>query len=236
MQLPPLLRWVRIRWGAHDAPVVAYTYFDPQSGPSARAESAGQVEVFRLAGSSAKLEPLDASEVERRALPERPAWLVDYGPQPRHFGSWLHDAAMRPAVHPERPREVQALFFADGVEPEVLWVRLLDRIDDPTLPVYVGELLSTPRALVGIQPGTQLGVRPAPGTDLPIHIGQRERQNAQRFVGACNACGFDLMPFDCDARIAEQFPHLGPGGTGVHVVQFSAPCPLCDGAMVLSRR
>ncbi|MGE0434231.1 MAG: hypothetical protein AB7K09_15460 [Planctomycetota bacterium] len=248
-RIPPLI-WVRVALPAN-APwpsFIGFTYVDAEQGLSAggfpeiepdirSADWHSMMPVIaRLAGQMlANATPLDEAERIALGVPDRPAWVAHYGPQPAHHGCWADDPALQRQLHADYPDDLPAMFMGnpatDSVPAEQMWVRLIDREDSTGW--YIGRLLNAPHVLTHVKQGDTVRLRITPGCDVPVYVGPHEAANLEAWDCRCEACAFDLLPADVAWLMQKQFPDLPEGGT---MAAFTTRCPQCSGAMIVRSR
>ncbi|MEM6926361.1 MAG: hypothetical protein AAF602_05505 [Myxococcota bacterium] len=117
----PLSAWVQV------GETVAYTYVDPQQGASAQWRSEGVLHVRRVPLEPAGLVVLRDERRRELGLPDVPAWIEAYGPQPlpgTRWGGWRTDPRLAGRFHPDYPDDVQVLVGGGGLPFEGVWMSL----------------------------------------------------------------------------------------------------------------
>jgi len=253
----PFGRWVWID-GLPDGPMIAFVYFDPEQGVSAKGGRAGDPNLatmpshtVRLAGFEVR--ELSADEVRVHELPARPAWLTHYGPQPDAEAPWRGDPLLAGKFHPQFPDDTQALVH-DGdprrtrISAEQCWVRLhrvepaptralfvIEQLGSPlALPspyVYVGELLNQPHALQSVKRGEPLKLISVHGMPNLLQVTDAYlRERANWAISPCNKCGATEV-FDPPSVMGKfRFPGLPEGGV---LESFTSFCTMCGGMQML---
>lgn len=238
-QIPPL-KWARLTGSTFGEGLIVFTYHDRQSGLSCKGFFIGSEDAavlaerplitVRLAQPKGEFHLLSTDEISQLGLPELPAWLKHYGQQPKHWGSWFSDPLISTLLNPDYPCDLIVSFAGlpeeDNVPSEEMWVRLFDREDDTNF--YIGNLLNQPNVLKRVRQNDEVRLRIAPGSKMPVFVGERELHNLERYKVACQGCGFDMLSFDVPALLARSFPDLP---TGEKVRNFTTRCRLCNGPM-----
>jgi hypothetical protein len=252
----PFGRWVWID-RLPDEPMIAFVYLDQHAGPSAKGGLAGEQNLatmpsrtVRLAGVTVR--ELSDEEVRVRKLPERPAWLDSYGPQPDADAPWRNDPLLAGQFHPQFPDDTQALVH-DGDPrrmrrgPELCWVRFqrvaraptrrlltLERAGteiEPSRHVYVGELLNQPHTLKSVKRGDRIKVISVHGLPHPLHVTDDYLTEREGWaISPCDRCGATEV-FDPPSVMAKvRFPDA-PAGAAIE--SFTSFCSMCGGMQML---
>ena len=183
-----------------------------------------------------------------RKLPERPAWLDHYGPQPNAEAPWRTDPLLAGKFHPQFPDDTQVLVH-DGDPrrtrrgPELCWVRI-QRVDraptrrlvepseiEPSRHVYIGELLNQPHTLQSVKRGERIKLISVHGLPHPLHVTDdylRERE--EWAISPCDRCGATEV-FDPPSVMAQvRFPDAPKDSV---IEQFTSFCSVCGGVQLL---
>ena len=245
-----LLRWVELQlpeppWTEAE-PFVGFVYLDPQAGLSAKGGRTGDQTHIERPALTVRLpigvpgRVLGEEEALTRGLPTTPAWLSFYGPQPPAHGPWRVDPHLRGKFHPQYPDDLQVLVHdgeprRTGKRTELCWVRVTGEDRGHATPVYVGELLSQPHALVTVKAGERLRFIAATGCKYPLYVTEAYLdERAGWDIGACPSCGLTETLDPPSVMAATRFPDLGEAAP----VTFTAHCAQCGPphAQVVQRR
>ncbi|CAN5304726.1 hypothetical protein BH11MYX1_BH11MYX1_10060 [soil metagenome] len=254
----PFGSWVMID-RLPDEPVIAFVYLDAHAGPSAKGGLASQHDLAVMPSRTIRLSPqvvlreLSAAELGARALPSRPTWVEQYGPQPDPKAPWHKDPLLADKFHPQYPDDVQTLVH-DGDPrrmrrgPELCWVRI-KKVDlglaggraptrpvtanyEPSRHVYVGELLNSPHTLSSVKKGERIKLIAVHGLPHPLHVTDdylREREDW--VIAPCDRCGASEC-FDPPSVMARvRFPDT-PADTVIQA--FTSFCSHCGGIQQLT--
>ncbi|MCC6336476.1 MAG: hypothetical protein IT380_21125 [Myxococcales bacterium] len=222
--------------------VLAFRYVDRQAGPSAKGayladvqptpeeaqEAATRPAVTVRLAPAFTLVPLSDAEVQRLGLPARPQWaqLLE---QP---GPWGADPRLAGKLHASYPDDLQAAFFLPEQRTvEQLWVRLAQVV--PEHDAYRGRLLNTAHGAPSLCAGTEVVVRPTPGSAMPVWLSPAVLGNLRDWRGKCSACGFDLVVEPVEALIKREFRSAPPGTV---FEALTTRCAMCRGTQLLTRQ
>ena len=249
----PFGRWVWID-RLPDEPIIAFVYLDPHAGPSAKGGLASEASLATMPTRTVRLSGIDvreltADEIRVRKLPERPAWVEVYGPQPDAESPWHNDPLLAGRFHPQFPNDIQALVH-DGDPrrtrrgPELCWIRIL-RVDraptrrlantdvEPSRHIYVAELLNQPHTLESVKRGERIKVISVHGLPHPLHVHDdylREREDWT--ITPCSKCGMSECFDPPSVMIQLRFPEA-PKDT--QMMAFTSFCSHCGGVQELQR-
>jgi hypothetical protein len=249
----PYGRWVMID-RLPDEPIIAFVYFDPHAGPSAKGGLASEANLaampsrtLRLSDKTAMRE-LTAEEARARSLPARPLWVDQYGRQPDPDAPWHKDPLLADKFSDKAPDDIQTLVH-DGDPrrmrrgPELCWVRIL-RVDraptrqvvadyEPSRHVYIGELLNQPHTLTSVKKGDRIKLISVHGLPHPLYVTDdylREREDWK--ITPCDRCGASEC-FDPPSVMARvRFPDAPKDQV---ITSFTSFCSHCGGIQQLTR-
>jgi hypothetical protein len=194
---------------------VGFAYLDPDAGMSAKGGASDDPEIARAPSLTVRIpigvpsRVLRDDEVAARRLPVVPAWIDQFGPQPRTDAPWRRDPILAGRWHKQFPDDIAVLVADDASDrttrkPEVCWVRVDgDQVAPPraitagdgsvltrSAVVYQGVLLSAPRQLTSVGAGARLLVIPDPGGRHPLAVSARYlAERGDWTIAACRRCG-----------------------------------------------
>jgi hypothetical protein len=233
--------WIDLPW-EHKVRFLGFVYFDPQVGLSAKGGPENDPQQVDSPSVTVRLPipmpmvRLSPEEISARSLPERPQWLVHYGPQPDPDAPWQREPSFAGRFHEGYPDDVQVVVH-DGEPrrtkrgPELCWVRITAQEPGGA---YVGTLLNEPSHLETVKMGDSLRFVIDPKMEHPLHVtAEYLRERTEWVISACDKCGATEC-FDPPSVMARlRFPDAPAGSTPV---AFTAFCPRCGGMHMLKRR
>ncbi|MBK9030140.1 MAG: hypothetical protein IPL61_02175 [Myxococcales bacterium] len=237
-------------------PFVGFVYMDWEAGMSAKGGPADRPDdppslTVRLPiGAPSRI--LTADEVAASGRPTAPPWVEHFGPQPPTDAPWRRDPALAGRWHKQFPDDLQVLVH-DGEPrrtqrpPEGCWVRVDAVVPAPARPsasadgapiargaaIYVGALLSEPRALTSVAQGARIHVVPDPGGRHPLAVTEAYlAERAAWTITPCPRCGLGEGLDPPSVMAATRFPDAA-----APPIMFTAHCPLCGppAALTLAR-
>jgi len=261
----PFGRWVWID-RLPDEPILAFVYLDQHAGPSAKGGLASDPNLATMPSRTVRLAGMDVRElsdheVRERNLPERPAWLDHYGPQPDAEAPWRTDPLLEGKFHPQFPDDTQALVH-DGDPrrtrrgPELCWVRIqrvaraptrqllhVSAIEspetagrppstiEPSRHVYIGELLNQPHTLQSVNRGDRIKLISVHGIPHPLHV--TDEYLGEREEWAISPC-HKCGATECFDPPSVMARFRFPDAPPDAVVEsFTSFCSLCGGMQLL---
>lgn len=148
---------------------------------------------------------------------------------------WRNDPAMRGRFHPACPDDIEVLVHDGhpgftGHPAERAWVRVHGRRGS----AWVGTLLNQPFHLQSIAKGGEvLFIAPPSGKDLVQVTPKYLEERREWTIGSCSKCSIS----ETFCPPSELLEHTDiPLQARSQVNQLTAPCPMCDGSQVLTRR
>jgi WD40 repeat protein len=148
---------------------------------------------------------------------------------------WRNDPALRGRFNPQFPDDIEVLVHDGhpgftGRSPERAWVRIHGRHGV----AWTGTLLNQPYHLQSIAKGGDvLFIAPSSGKDLVQVTPKYLEERREWTVGSCSKCGIS----ETFCPPSELLEHTNtPPHARSQVRRLTAPCPMCDGSQVLTRR
>ena len=233
---------------------IGFVYLDPTCGPSWQTHLVDENDpargitayILRLAGGQTSGRVLSVHELAERSLPDRPDWILGYGPQPPLEAPWRSDPLLLGHFSQEWCPDDLLVLVHDG-DPrrtgrnlEGCWVRIngvepapdrpgFDAGGEPVLPprgsVYIATLLNQPDQLDSVHEGDQIRFLPI-AAGLPILVTEAYLAERSRWqIGTCPVCGLNEV-FDPPSLILRDLLHE-QNVSPAQVAFFAVPCARC---------
>lgn len=230
----PVGVWIRLS-DPNYASAAWFTYIDPYMGLNAAADhsmgpdASPAFVVARWPQYWTTGVLMTAAEIAELALPARPDWLENYGPQPPPgtlWGTWRSDPRLQGKFHPDYPDDIQVMVHDGGPRltnhrPEVIWVRVTEQKNI----FYQGIALNQPEQLESVKQNSRIKFIVPSGGKFPLMVTEKYlAERADWIIHPCNKCGFsEALDAPSDLHKA-----IFPGTRETEVaVSFTSRCALC---------